>query len=123
MARPANDFTRSAIALVVLIQGCGAGWHRVSDVEHLAPRQQVQVWHQGQAAQWHALRVRSDTISGIPYFKPIECDSCRVALPRSVVDSIRAGNPVAGFWKSVALVLGIMVGAGIAICWDGCTSN
>jgi len=39
------------------------------------------------------------------------------------VDSIRVGNPVAGFWKSVALVVGITVGAGIVYCWEGCVQN
>jgi hypothetical protein len=28
-------------------------------------------------------------------------------LPRTAVDSVRLGDPVAGFWKGVGLVLGV----------------
>lgn len=109
-----------ALAFLLLTQSCGAGWRRVSEFEGLVPRQQVQVWHQGQALRWHALEVRPDSVSGIPYHRPITCDSCRLAVPRGAVDSIRVGDPVDGFWKTVALVAGVAVGAGIAYCWPGC---
>lgn len=115
--------TTLAVAFVLLTQSCGAGWRRASEIDRLAPRQQVQVWHQGRALRWHALRVGADSVSGIPYFQPISCDSCRLAVPRAAVDSIRLGHPVAGFWKTVALVAGISVGAGIVYCWNGCVSN
>jgi len=115
--------TPVALAFLLLTQSCGAGWRRVSELDRLAQRQQVQVWHQGQALRWHALRVGPDSVSGVPYFQPITCDTCRLAMPRGAVDSVRLGNPVAGFWKTVALVVGLTVGAGIAYCWDGCVSN
>jgi hypothetical protein len=65
------------------------------------------VWHQGRVERWHTLVVSTDSISGIPYLRPRDCDSCRTILPRAHVDSIRLGNPVAGFWKTVGLVVGI----------------
>ena len=111
------------ILLALLVQGCGAGWHQVATPERLAPRQQVQVWHQGEAQRWHALQVRADSVSGIPYHRSIDCDSCRVVWPRAIVDSIRVGNPVAGFWKTVGLVIGIMTGGLIAYCWEGCYAD
>ena len=88
---------------------CGAGWHRPAQLEPgaLAPRQQVEVWSGGSARRWHAVRVEADSVSGIPYLRRIDCDSCRVALPRAAVDSVRLGNPVAGFWKTFGLVLGV----------------
>jgi hypothetical protein len=51
--------------------------------------------------QWHAVRVTESTVSGISFVKPINCDSCRVTVARSTVDSIRWGNPVAGFWRTI----------------------
>lgn len=111
--------TRLAVAatLAVPLMGCGAGWHR-SDLgaTPLAPRQQVQVWRQGVVTQWHRVLVASDSISGIPYFQPLECDSCRRSFPLTSVDSLRVGNPVAGFWKSVGLVVGGMFAVCLATC-------
>lgn len=111
------------VALLLLTQGCSAGWRRVSELEPFAPRQQVQVWHQGRALRWHALHVGPDSVSGIPYVRPITCASCRLAVPRGAVDSIRVGDPIDGFWKTVALVAGVTVVAGIAYCWPGCVTN
>jgi hypothetical protein len=64
--------------------------------------------------------VTSDSITGIPYLQPINCDTCRVALPRATVDSIRLGNPVAGFWKTVAVVVAVPLGFLIVYCSQGC---
>jgi hypothetical protein len=80
----------------------------------------VQIWQHGTAQRWHAVRITADTVSGIPFFRPITCDSCRVAVPRTAVDSIRFGNPVVGFWKSVGLAwTGVLV-VGMVYCWKGC---
>jgi hypothetical protein len=70
----------------------------------LSPRQQVQVWSGDRAQQWHAVVVTNDSVSGIPFVRPVSCDSCRLALPRAAVDSLRLGSPSTGFWKSVGLV-------------------
>jgi len=104
-----RSLTAIAVAACLLLQACGAGWRRPPDLElgPLAQRQQAQVWHQGRVVRWHALVISADSISGVPYLRPPDCDSCRVALPRAQVDSLRLGNPVAGFWKTVGLVVGI----------------
>jgi hypothetical protein len=109
----------------LLLQGCGAGWHQSPSVEAkpLAPRQQAQIWHHGTPERWHAIHVAADSVSGISYLQPIECDSCRVALPRSEVDSIRIGDPAAGLWYTVGLVIfipiiAVSVGCAIAHCED-----
>jgi hypothetical protein len=57
----------------------------------LSPRQQVQVWSGGTARRWHAVQVGADSISGIPFIQATTCDSCRIALPRAAVDSVRQG--------------------------------
>ena len=94
-------------ALAVLSASCGAGWHQPTQLEpgSLSPRQQVQVWSGGTARRWHAVRVGPDSISGIPFLRPTTCDSCRTAVPRAAVDSLRLGDPMEGFWKTVALVV------------------
>jgi hypothetical protein len=111
--------------LALVLGGCGAGWHRVEPgPAPIAPRQQAQVWHDDRFERWHALLVGPDSVSGVPYFRAVGCDSCRVALPRDAVDSLRYGNPTAGFWKSVGLVFGSTALFVAAICGSdgtGCT--
>lgn len=108
-------------ALAVLTASCGAGWHQPKQLEpgSLSPRQQVQVWSGGTARRWHAVRVGPDSVSGIPFTHPTSCDSCRTAVPRGAVDSIRLGDPVEGLWKSVALVLGVSTLALLYVCRAG----
>jgi hypothetical protein len=96
---------RSAV-LILVIAGCGAGWRRIPAPEAgtFAPRQQAQLWEAGKAHQVHAVVVGPDSITAIPFTRPIECDTCRLTWPRNAVDSVRLGSPVAGFWKGVGLV-------------------
>jgi len=121
---------RAAIAVVTALTvssaSCGAGWHQPKQLEpgSLSPRQQVQVWSGGTARRWHAVRVGPDSISGISFVQPTNCDSCRIALPHAAVDSIRLGDPVEGLWKSVALVLGTFTLALIYTCrHGGCSAD
>lgn len=102
--------------------GCGAGWHQPAQLAPgaLKPRQQVQVWSGGRAVRWHGVVVRTDSVSGVPYSKPLPCDSCRRAIPLASVDSVRVGNPVAGFWKTFGLALAVPMGLLVLYCWDGC---
>jgi len=95
-------------ALAVFSASCGAGWHQPKQLEPgtLSPRQQVQVWSGGTARRWHAVRVGPDSISGVPFMRPPDCDSCRVALPRTAVDSVRLGNPEGALFKTMGLVFG-----------------
>jgi hypothetical protein len=117
MGRPRWWHCCAAGVGVGLLAGCGAGWHRVATVSpgQWPPRQQVQVWSGTRSYQWHALVVTADSITGIPFHEPVDCADCRQGLPRSAADSVRAGRPVAGFWKSFGLVIGGMV-AILAVC-------
>jgi hypothetical protein len=97
--------------------GCGAGWRtKPLAAGPLPPRQQAEVWTEGRALRWHGLVVAADSISGVPYTRSPGCDSCRVALPRASVDSVRLGNPTAGFWKSVGLGMGITLAVALVSC-------
>jgi len=104
-----------------MTQACGAGWHQPEQLTPgpLPARQQVQVWSGGHARQWHAVWVGSDSVTGIPFQKPIDCGTCRLSMPRSQVDSLRLGNPTAGFWKTMGLVVGLPVLALVVICSSG----
>ena len=108
---------RSALLVVLLLPlwACSAGWHRIEPVapSSLPERQQVQVWQGRQRLQLHAIRVDHDSVSGVPFQKPTDCDSCRISLPSSSVDSLRAGNPTAAFLKSVGLTLGTWLALGL----------
>lgn len=110
---------RAVLAGLSMAQvGCGAGWRRVPDpaVTPLKPRQQVQVWRGRESLRLHGVTIDSGRVAGIPYFKPLDCDSCRLDIPRAEVDSIRIGSPTAGFWKSVGLVMaGAVVGI-VVLC-------
>jgi len=101
--------------------GCGAGWRRVEPAQAsaLPPRQQVQLWMRGESLQLHGLVFTADSISGIRFNQPLECDSCRRAWPVAAVDSIRLGNPPSGLWKTVGLIVGI----GLVVIFVGCATS
>jgi hypothetical protein len=94
-------------ASLLLLTGCGPGWHRTDPAPGtaLSQRDQFLIHHGDSADRWHAVQISDDSVAGIPWLKPINCDSCRVALPRARVDSIRAGHPVRGLWKGYALAV------------------
>ena len=121
----ANLLTRSRSRAVLLIAlawpqaACGAGWRQPTEPIPVAlsnPRQQVQVWRAGRSLQLHGVTVSEDSVSGIPYLAPLDCNSCRIALPRSEVDSLRVGNPTSGFWRSGGLAVGLLFGLAIVVC-------
>jgi hypothetical protein len=108
----------ASMLALVFAEACGAGWHGPVALPRgpLPVRQQVQVWHHGQVLRWHAVFVAPDSVSGVPFLQPVDCDTCRVSLARDRIDSLRVGNPVAGFWKTFALVVGAPVLTLVIIC-------
>src|SRR6266536_315729 len=110
----------------LVASACGAGWRRAElKAGTLKPRQQVQLWRGGVVTRWHALIVTPDSLSAVSFLRPVERDSCRVRIPRADVDSVRLGNPVAGFWKTVGLVVAVPFALIMGICietgsWPDC---
>jgi hypothetical protein len=85
------------VGFLSLLTGCAGGlgaWHRteLTPPQQFKPRQQVQVWHDDGADLWHGVRTLRDSLSGIPYHRPLECDSCRVSLPLAAIDSVGLGD-------------------------------
>ena len=117
---PVPWILRTTLWLFVLLSigGCGAAWRRPepSPSGSLRPRQQVQVWTGGRMLRLHGVIVGADTVSGVPFLKSLDCDSCRVRIERAEVDSLRIGEPVDSFWKTAAL--GAAIGL-IALCYSG----
>jgi hypothetical protein len=81
--------------------------------EHLGRLQQVKIWSGDSVVRWHAVVMTGHSITGIPYNLPAECDSCRLGIVWSAVDSIRIGYPASPgqtvlVWAvaAVAVVLG-----------------
>lgn len=104
-------------AALGLVTACGAGWHRedLAPQSHLPPRQQVQLWVGGQARVLHAVRVGVDSITGVPFQSPPSCDSCRVAVARSTLDSIRLGNQERGALRSIGFGYAALAGAALLL--------
>ena len=104
---PAPWVLRPALGLFLLlgIGGCGAGWRRTEPVSPgpLPARQQIQVWAAGRMLRLHGVIVGADSVSGVPFNRSLDCDSCRVGMGKDDVDSLRIGDPVEGFWKTAAL--------------------
>lgn len=95
----------SAVSALWLASACGAGWRReeLSPERQLPARQQVQLWQGHQTRVLHAVIVGSDSVSGVPFHLPPECDSCRIAVERNAVDSMRLGNQERGAFRSLGI--------------------
>ena len=112
------------VLLGLSVTGCGAGWRRSEIAPRQYPaRQQIQIWQARSMLQWHAVRISNDSISGVLFTQPIDCDSCRLSVPRATVDSIRLGDPVSGFWSTFAAIVGGFFAALVIICRDGCPNG
>lgn len=100
------------ITCMLLINGaCGAGWHQPTPAPsgRMDEGQQVRVWHDGAVERWHAVIITEDSVLGIHWRAPRGCDSCRVGLARSEVDSLQVGNPMRGFWRGLGVTYLVML--------------
>lgn len=117
---------RSSVPLLGCLMatvGCGAGWRLASTTQPatLPPRQQVQVWmHDSQVLRLREVRWNSDSLFGLPYLAGLDRDTATVmVVSLSRIDSVRTGNPSAGLWKTVGLVVGGTVVLVLGICAVG----
>ena len=81
------------VALVLLAVGCSPYWGRrpLDQPTPVKPDDAVLIWSHGAFNTWHGVVVTQDSVSGIPYEMSLTCDSCRISVPRSQVDSMELG--------------------------------
>lgn len=49
----------------------------------------LEVWSHGEKYQLHAVTIDADSVRGVRFWHDPKCDSCRVAIARASVDSVR----------------------------------
>ena len=108
-AAPRASTAWIATLLLLTLGGCGAGWRRLEDLtpRPLPVRAQVQLWMGRQTRVLHAVTVGSDSVSGVPFHLPPECDRCRVAVARHTIDSMCVGNQERGALRSLGLAISL----------------
>jgi hypothetical protein len=108
-------------SLSLAATGCGAGWRTVPAPlpERFEKRQAIEAWTRGQPIRLHGVTLSPDSITGIRLYSPLDCDSCRVALPRAEVDSLRSGDPVAGLLGSASMAILALLG----LIYFGCATG
>ncbi len=92
MTRP-RQFPFGLPALALLLGAACTTWghDRGRDVlaQPIPERRPIEVWSGGKRYDVHAVRVVGDSVVMVPHWKPPECDSCRIVVPRAAVDSAR----------------------------------
>ncbi len=110
-----TDGRRAHLLFLMLTLGCTRYWQQTSLPEPTKPTRHVkvygnvQVFSHGQVLEWQAVTVSRDSVTGIPADSSAKCDSCRRALPRADVDSVRLNMLSKGeraFWRSILVVVG-----------------
>jgi hypothetical protein len=85
---------RTALLLFLIVLGGCTSYRREVPIETVPAateaRARYQVWSHGEDRILWSVRIGADTVSGVPYWRDPACDSCRIAIPRPEVDSIRA---------------------------------
>ena len=109
---PVSKQRATARAAVVVLSACAAltactAWTpkpTSSLLETHDPRERLQLWVQGRPHLLHGIRATRDSITGVPYFQPPECESCRVHFALSAVDSVRVQHVDRVMGRNVMLV-------------------
>jgi len=101
----------ASMALLLLAGGCTpVGWHRVDLAPPFRRHEQVKVWSRGNVERWHAVAMSRDSISGIPYKMPLDCDSCRRSIVLTEVDSLRTATPLSVWVVLAVAATGVVYG-------------
>ena len=72
------------------------------------PRARAELWIQGTPHVVHGIRVRPDSVSGVPYWQPVACDSCRLTWAIPQIDSVRVQQE-----QPIADLVLVALGAGL----------
>jgi hypothetical protein len=71
----------------------------------VSPQQRIEVWSGGQRFQLRAVTIDADSLHGVRWLDHPDCDSCRIALVRSSVDSVRTLGYDGGETGALALII------------------
>jgi hypothetical protein len=77
------------------------------------PEKRVEVWSKGERFQLHAVTVDADSVRGVRWWHSPTCDSCRVAIARTAVDSIRTlghDSGKTGVFILIATPIALLIG-------------
>ena len=109
-----------ATALLLLLSACSAALVPVPPPYSAAvpPRTVLRLYRGQSATDLHAVRWAADSVSGIPYFQPLTCDTCRIILARTAIDSVKQVKGREGLGM-LAAALPFAVLAGIAAVMSG----
>ena len=96
------------LACALIAAGCSSFNQRIPVAavpERPATDRRFQVWIKGEHYELHAVHLTADTLAGVRYWHSPTCDSCRVAIARAEVDSVRT----VGFDGAETGILAILV--------------
>jgi hypothetical protein len=106
------------VAIVLLVAGCSGYWGRRPLDQPIPVKRSdpVWIWTRSGVEKWHAVVITQDSVSGIPFDIPAQCEldahralavpSCRRAIPRTQVDSMKLGYRT--FAQNVTEVVGVV---------------
>ena len=95
--------------------GCSPGWSQIPRPApaKLSPDQALQVWRGPNPITIRNVTVGADSVSGSPMDRYPRCDSCRVAIAQSEIDSFRIkptdSNNNFGAGMTIGLVAGCVI--------------
>ena len=98
----------------VLAAGCATTelkWRPLDQPTTVKRNDIVWVWSQGMLNRWRAVVLAPDSVSGVPWYLPLNCDSCRLSLPLTQVDSMRLGHEHHNVPLEVLAGIGIVTAA------------
>jgi hypothetical protein len=79
----------------------------------VAPDKRVEVWSHGERYQLHGVTVDADSVHGVRWWHHLDCDSCRVAIARASVDSVRTlghDSGKTGVFILIATPIALLIG-------------
>ena len=80
----------------------------------------LRLYRANAATDLHAIQWTRDSVSGIPYFQPLACDTCRVVFARTAVDSVTQVQGREGLsMLAAALPFALLAGAAAMLSGQG----
>jgi hypothetical protein len=76
------------VAIAAFLTACFSVYGRVQEPTGVDATKEVDVWSHGSVLRLHGVTMLLDSITGIPSDIPLDCDSCRMGIPLSEVDSM-----------------------------------